>query len=161
MLNSLKKITHKSKKRIGRGYGSKKGGHTSTRGSKGAKARYKIKLTYDGTKIKKGWIKRMPLLKGKGKNTSLRVKLAVDLNQIEKWYKANDIVKREDLLQKLNVRKSDIKKAKVKVLSRGEITKPLTFNVPCTKNATDKILAQGGKITIKLKTDIGSDKIKG
>ncbi len=165
MLNSLKKTTHKGKKRIGRGYGSKKGGHTSTRGSKGAKARYKIKLTYDGTKIKKGWIKRLPLLRGKNKNKSQKVKLAIDLNQLEKWYKAKETVGREDVLQKLNVKKADEKKIQIKVLSRGKLTKPLTVTIPCSANAIEEIIAQGGQVkTLQvdaLQVDTGSAKMKG
>jgi len=160
MLNSLKKTTHKSKKRIGRGYGSKKGGHTSTRGTKGAKSRYKIKLTYDGTKIKKGWIKRLPLWRGKNRNKSRKIKLAIDLNQLEKWYKAKETVNREDILQKLNVRKTHKKKIQIKVLSRGELTKPLTVTIPCSANAAEKIIAQKGKVET-LQVDTGSAKMKG
>jgi len=165
MLSSLKKTTHKGKKRIGRGYGSKKGGHTSTRGSKGAKARYKIKLTYDGTKIKKGWIKRLPLLKGKDKNKSRKVKLAIDFNQLEKWYKAKETVSREDVLQKLNVKKADKNRVQIKVLSRGKLTKSLTVTIPCSMNATNEIIAQGGRVkTLQveaLQAETGSAKIKG
>jgi large subunit ribosomal protein L15 len=39
MLNALEKIKTKSKKRVGRGYGSMRGGHTSGRGQKGQKSR--------------------------------------------------------------------------------------------------------------------------
>lgn len=146
MLNSLTKTTHKAKKRIGRGYGSKKGGHTSTRGAKGAKARYDIKLTFDGTKIKKGWIKRLPLLRGKNEHHSPKIKLAIDLNQLEKWYQTKDIVKHEDVLQKLNVKKTKEKRIQVKVLSRGELTKALVVMIPCSKNAIQKIISQGGQV---------------
>jgi len=51
-LSNLKKNVTKSKKRIGRGYGSGVGGHTTNRGNKGQKARYKVPLTMDGSKIK-------------------------------------------------------------------------------------------------------------
>jgi large subunit ribosomal protein L15 len=39
MLNTLEKLKTKSKKRVGRGYGSMKGGHTAGRGQKGQKSR--------------------------------------------------------------------------------------------------------------------------
>jgi len=48
-LNKLPKITATAKKRVGRGYGSGKGGHTSGRGQKEQKSRGKIPLTLEGT----------------------------------------------------------------------------------------------------------------
>jgi large subunit ribosomal protein L15 len=160
MLSSLKKTTHQKKKRIGRGYGSKKGGHTSTRGAKGAKARYTIRLTFDGTKIKKGWIKRLPLLKGKNKLKTQKIKLAIDLDQLEKWYKAKDTVKHEDLLQKLNVKKTKEKRILVKVLSRGQLTKALTVTVPCSQKAVEKIEKAGGRV-LETPPQANSAKMKG
>ncbi len=59
-LEQLSKTTVKSKKRVGRGYGSGKGGHTVGRGAKGDKARGKIGLTFEGTKVKKSLINRFP-----------------------------------------------------------------------------------------------------
>jgi len=52
-LNNLIKTTTKAQKRVGRGIGSGVGGHTTGRGAKGRKVRGKVKLTFDGTKIKK------------------------------------------------------------------------------------------------------------
>src|SRR3972149_1988059 len=63
----LKKTVKKSKKRLGRGYGSGKGGHTSSRGQKGQKSRGKVGVIFEGYKVKKSLIKRLPLLRGKGK----------------------------------------------------------------------------------------------
>ena len=79
-LNQLPKTTMKGKKRVGRGYGSGKGGHTVGRGAKGDKARGKVGLAFEGTKVKKSLIKRLPLQRGKGKlkpfkNKSLVVNL--------------------------------------------------------------------------------------
>ena len=54
-LNKLSKTANKKKKRVGRGYGSGKGGHTVGRGAKGLKARGKVKLTFEGTKTKKSF----------------------------------------------------------------------------------------------------------
>ncbi|MBI2590719.1 MAG: hypothetical protein HYW33_02435 [Candidatus Blackburnbacteria bacterium] len=66
-LNSLPKIKYKNRKRLGRGYGSGKGGHTSSRGQKGQKVRGKIHPLFEGQKNKKSLIQRLPLLRGKGK----------------------------------------------------------------------------------------------
>ena len=56
-----------SKKRLGRGYGSGKGGHTSGRGQKGQKSRTKVHILFEGLKVKKSTLKKFPLLRGKGK----------------------------------------------------------------------------------------------
>lgn len=74
-LNFLPKIVSRSHKRVGRGIGSGKGGHTSGRGQKGQKTRGKIPLTFEGTKIKKSLLKRLPVLRGKGKFKPLRTKI--------------------------------------------------------------------------------------
>lgn len=63
----LPKIKTKSKKRLGRGIGSGKGGHTSSRGQKGQKSRGSINILFEGMKMKKSLIKRLPLQRGKGK----------------------------------------------------------------------------------------------
>lgn len=56
-----------AKKRLGRGYGSGKGGHTSSRGQKGQKSRTDVHILFEGLKVKKSTIKKFPLLRGKGK----------------------------------------------------------------------------------------------
>lgn len=65
MLNALHKITTSSKKRVGRGVGSGKGGHTAGRGSKGHKSREggTIPLWFEGGQLP--LIKRLPYLRGK------------------------------------------------------------------------------------------------
>lgn len=63
----LPKVVLRGKKRLGRGYGSGKGGHTVGRGQKGQKARNKIGILFEGMKMKKSLIKRLPLQRGKGK----------------------------------------------------------------------------------------------
>ena len=56
-----------AKKRLGRGYGSGKGGHTSSRGQKGQLSRTNVHVLFEGLKVKKSTIKKFPLLRGKGK----------------------------------------------------------------------------------------------
>ncbi len=63
----LPKIVARGKKRVGRGRGSGKGGHTVGRGQKGQKARGKVGVLFEGMKMKKSLIKRLPLQRGKGK----------------------------------------------------------------------------------------------
>jgi large subunit ribosomal protein L15 len=66
-MTKLPKIVAKSKKRLGRGMGSGKGSHTSSRGQKGQKSRGTIGVLFEGMKMRKSYLKRLPLLRGKGK----------------------------------------------------------------------------------------------
>lgn len=57
-LEKLTKISSGGKKRVGRGYGSGKGGHTTGRGAKGQKVRGKIKLVFEGGQLP--LVRRLP-----------------------------------------------------------------------------------------------------
>jgi large subunit ribosomal protein L15 len=83
MLHALSKITTRSKKRVGRGIGSGKGGHTAGRGAKGHKARQggNIPLWFEGGQLP--LIKRLPYLRGKFRFKSLNAKpLALRVSQL-------------------------------------------------------------------------------
>ena len=56
MTTKLEKTVTKRKKRVGRGYGSGKGGHTSGRGQKGQKSRSHIGILFEGMKVKKSLV---------------------------------------------------------------------------------------------------------
>lgn len=47
--------------------GSGKGSHTTGRGQKGQKSKGKIHVLFEGMKMKKSLLKRLPLMRGKGK----------------------------------------------------------------------------------------------
>lgn len=146
ILNGLTKITKKSARRPGRGIGSGLGGHTSGRGAKGDKARGKVKLTFAGTKIKKSWIKRLPFLRGKHRLLNRKNIITFTLTQIDKWFKKDELVDTNSISQKSKI---SIKRlnATVKILSSGEITKPLIFkSILLSESAKKKIIAAGGKI---------------
>ena len=146
LLSNLPKTTSKSARRCGRGYGSTLGGHTSGRGAKGDNARGKTKLTFDGTKIKKNWIKRLPFLRGKNRLTNRKSIVTFTLTQIDKWFKADETVDTNSLAKKTKISFKRLN-AQVKVLSVGEITKPLNFkNILLSDSASKKIITAGGKI---------------
>ncbi len=67
---TLPKVIKKSKKRVGRGMGSGKGSHTSGRGQKGQKSRGDLHILFEGLKVKKSFLKRLPLKRGKAKFNS-------------------------------------------------------------------------------------------
>lgn len=144
-LSNLTKQVAKSKKRIGRGHGSGRGGHTSTRGTKGQKARGSIGLLFEGSKLKKSWIKRLPLLRGKNKFKSYQPEpYLVNLDQLS-VFKDKEEVTLASLKQKGILPEGLNKNAPVKILSRGEVKSGLTVLLPCSKKAAEKIRESGGK----------------
>src|SRR3990167_10335901 len=81
-LHSLPKIAFRGKKRVGRGYGSGKGGHTSGRGQKGQKSRRTIPWSFEGGAIPLS--RRLPFLRGKGRLNVLGQKPEViNVGQLE------------------------------------------------------------------------------
>jgi large subunit ribosomal protein L15 len=146
ILTQLAKTTTKSARRCGRGIGSGLGGHTSGRGAKGDLARGKTKLTFDGTKIKKGWIKRLPFLRGKHRLNNQKSVITFTLTQIDKWFAKGDTIDINSLAQKTHISFKRLN-AQVKILSVGEITKAFKFKgVLVSNSASKKIIAAGGNI---------------
>lgn len=145
ILNNLTKITDNPYRRIGRGGGSSSG-RTAGRGQKGDKARGKTKLTFDGTKIKKGWIKRLPFLRGKNRLQKQYFSLIFRLDQIAAWYKENEVVDMKSLAKKSKLSARAFR-AKIKILSAPEFTKALTFQgLQISDKARKQIVAASGKI---------------
>jgi len=145
-LNQLPKTKTKSKKRIGRGYGSGKGGHTVGRGAKGEKARGKIALTFEGTKIKKSLIKRLPLQRGKGELKSVKRKpLVVNLKYLNLFPKET-LVNLESLIKAGVVSEKEAKTCGVKILGDGKLKVALKIDLPCSRSAGEKIKKAGGEI---------------
>ena len=147
LLSKLSSTTTKSKKRVGRGYGSGVGGHTCRRGAKGDKARGKTKLTFDGTKIKKGWIKRTPFLRGKHRLISHNTVVNFNLDQLNAWYKSGAKVNRQNLAKSAGIPLSKLTSIPIKILSNGEIKKSLTIDqIMLSQKAKDKIIKAGGRV---------------
>lgn len=146
-LSDLPKISEKSKKRIGRGHGSGRGGHTSTRGTKGQKSRGdKIGLFFEGTKFKKSLLKRLPLLRGKGKfNPFKPAPVIVNLKYLN-LFKEKEEVTLESLKIRGILSKNLPQNVQVKILGDGEIRIPLIVLLPTSKQAKEKIEKAGGKV---------------
>jgi large subunit ribosomal protein L15 len=144
-LSRLPKIAHRPSKRVGRGIGSGKGGHTTGRGTKGQKARDTVPIIFEGTKTKKSFIKRLPLLRGRGKLKPWGNKpLVINLQSLAEWPKGTPVTP-----QNL-VKKGVLKRYKgepVKILGTGEIKQALGVGVAMSKSAQEKVLKAGGKIT--------------
>jgi len=118
-----------TKKRLGRGYGSGVGGHTSTRGQKGQKSRTDLHILFEGLKVKKSTIKKFPLLRGKGKFLA-KVKPVVISSEKLIVFKKGDKVTIESLIEKGLVGKRAAEKYGVKILGQSEIKKDLEILVP-------------------------------
>ncbi len=122
-----------AKKRLGRGYGSGKGGHTSSRGQKGQKSRGGIHILFEGLKVKKSTLKKFPLLRGKGKFAAKVKPVVVNISKLEGIYKKGDKVTIENLVKNGLVNEKMAKKQGVKVLGKSELKKDLIFSVPVSK----------------------------
>ncbi len=137
--------SNKSNKRVGRGPGSGYGG-TSTRGHKGAKSRsgYKHKIGFEGGQMPLQ--RRVPKF---GFNNINRVEYkAVNLDALESLAAATGLAKItvEDLRNAGLVSK----KALVKVLGNGAVTRALEVEANAfSKAAEEAIKAAGGSVVKK------------
>ena len=142
-LSNLPKTTIRPKKRLGRGQGSGKG-KTSTRGTKGQKARGKIKQTFEGGQLP--LIKRLPFIRGRNKNRPLNFRPLVINIKILNIFPENSEITIESLIKNNIVKSMDAKKFGVKILGDGKLEKPLIIKLPISNRAKAKIEAAGGKV---------------
>ncbi|HRX44078.1 MAG TPA: 50S ribosomal protein L15 [Candidatus Dojkabacteria bacterium] len=144
-LENIPKRTNRTMggKRVGRGYGSGVGGHTSTRGSKGQKSRagHKSLVFFEGGNVP--FFRRMPKFNGFNKPNKINA-TAINLDILETNFKDNDTVSLETLKKKALIAQ---RATSVKILSDGLLTKKLVIeNIPVSKKAIEKIQSAGGSI---------------
>jgi large subunit ribosomal protein L15 len=141
-LNALPKLKDTSSKRLGRGHGSGRG-KTSGRGTKGQKARRDIALSFEGGALP--LIKRMPFLRGKGRNRVFKVQpVELTLNHL------NMLPAKSEVTLELLINQNIVEKgvAKVKVLGTGTISNAMTVKIPVTKGAQASIEKAGGTVEL-------------
>ncbi|MDR7184861.1 MULTISPECIES: 50S ribosomal protein L15 [Microbacterium] len=127
-----------AKTRVGRGEGSK--GKTAGRGTKGTKARYQVKVGFEGGQMPLHM--RTPKLRG-FKNPFRVEYQVVNLDKLAELYPAGGDVTIGDLVAKGAVRKNE----KVKVLGTGDIAVKLNVSVDkVSASAEQKIVAAGGAV---------------
>lgn len=159
-LNKLPKTTTRAKKRVGRGYGSGKGGHTAGRGQKGQKSRSKVGLLFEGTKMRKSLIRRMPMRRGKLKLKSLKTQPIILNVKYLNLLKAGTEVNLETLVKNGLVEK-DALQTGVKILGDGTLEKKLTVALPASKGAAKKIVKAGGKVVaVKIAKEVKKVEVK-
>jgi large subunit ribosomal protein L15 len=127
-----------AKTRVGRGEASK--GKTAGRGTKGTKARYQVRIGFEGGQMPLHM--RTPKLRG-FKNPFRVEYQVVNLEKLGELYPAGGDVTVSDLVAKGAVRKNE----KVKVLGSGEIAVKLNVAVDkVSSSAESKIVAAGGSV---------------
>ncbi len=141
-LNELIKTTARSSKRLGRGLGSGKG-KTGGRGSKGQKARGKVKATFSGGGLP--LYKKLPYLRGEGNTKGSPKPLIVKLSALNA-FKSKTLLDLDALISSKIVNEKQARKYGVKILDSGEITVALNIKLPASKKAIEKIQKAGGTI---------------
>lgn len=132
------------RKRVGRGYGSGLGGHASGRGTKGQNSRSGggVRLGFEGGQTPV-WM-RFPK---RGFRNFTRTEYAcVNVDTLDERFDANVEIG-PDALLRTGLVKGRIER--VKILGRGELTKPLVVRAHrFTAEAKRKIEAAGGKAEV-------------
>lgn len=142
LLDQLVKTTDKKKKRLGRGYASGKGGHTSSRGMKGQGSREgaKLPLWFEGGQLP--LIRRIPFLRGKDKFKTLQPTAEITFRDINKF--DFDVISLSTL--KAN-RIIDPRFKKAKIIKKGRLEKKITVKgLKVSQGAAEAIKAKGGTI---------------
>jgi len=149
-LTTLEKTVTYRRKRVGQGHGSGRG-KTSGRGTKGAKARGDVPMDFEGGALP--LMKRLPFLRGKGKNKVFQPKpVVLNVSALNKLPK-NTVVDVANLVKLKLVAEKDVKYAGVKILGDGDLSVALTVKVPVSKSAAEKIAKAGGSVDSNSKTE--------
>lgn len=142
LLNKLTSVTKSSSKRVGRGYGSGKGGHNSGKGQKGQNSRRGggVAIWFEGGQLP--LIKRMPMQRGKSRLKVVKPTAELNLTEINNL-KADTITLDTLKLEKI----IDPRFKKAKIIATGKITRKVTVEgISVTKGAQAAIEKAGGKV---------------
>lgn len=142
--HTLPSHVRRGKKRIGRGMGSGKGGHTVGRGQKGQKSRERIGISFFGTKVKKSLLKRIPMLRGKGKLKPHEKPVIIPLRKLD-VFRTKARVDRAALVAAGLLKSSE---KNVKIVGGGTVNKSLTIALPVSRGVRRLIEAQGGMVEL-------------
>ncbi|MDQ3077037.1 MAG: 50S ribosomal protein L15 [bacterium] len=144
-IHQLKRKTE-NKKRMIVARGGKRG-KTAGRGTKGQKARAGRKIRPEIRDI----IKRIPKLRGRGKNSNLSIDnkpTAVNIKDLEKNFSGGEVVTRAALLEKGLISNKNGKLPEVKLLGLGEATKKFQIKgIKFSASVKEKIEKAGGSIS--------------
>jgi len=145
-LHSLIKITVPKNKRLGHGYGSGKGGHTSSRGQKGQKSRNHVRLSFTGSSWV--WFKRLPFMRGKSRFNAMKKTAVISLAMLDK-FKDGDTVDNASLYAQGLLGKQDVVTTRARIVGSGTITKKLVIMIPASISAQAAIIKAGGEYRVQ------------
>jgi large subunit ribosomal protein L15 len=135
------KGAHRAKTRVGRGEGSK--GKTAGRGTKGTKARYQVRIGFEGGQMPLN--RRVPKLKGFSNAAFKTSYQVVNTGRLAELYPAGGDVTPETLAANGAVRRGEL----VKVLGNGDLNVALRVSAHAiSESARQKIEAAGGTVTL-------------
>jgi large subunit ribosomal protein L15 len=144
-INNIKRKTANTKRMIVARGGKR--GKTAGRGTKGQKAR-------SGHKIRpeiRDLIKRIPKMRGRGKNSNLTIEtkpVTLSIDALELIFSKGETVSRTTLVEKGLISLQDGKIPDVKILGDGTLTKKLkVVGLVISASAKDKIEKAGGAIS--------------
>ncbi len=145
-LSDITKLKAKSKKRVGLGHGSGRG-KTSGRGTKGQKARGKVPLNFEGGALP--LTKRLPFLRGKGRNPSIQEKPEVVNVELLNVFPKGTVITADALIKQGIVEAAAVKQKGIKILGDGDLKVALTVQLKVSKGAAEKIKSAGGTVEEK------------
>lgn len=141
-LSKLPKSTSRSAKRVGRGFGSGKGGHTSGRGQKGQNARGKMPTWFEGGQLP--LIRRTPFIKGKSRFDSFKTRpFTVSVERLSKL-DPKETVDLTNIVKALRLPQYTLKTG-VKLIGKAKLEAAYTVDLPASKGAVESVEAAGGK----------------
>ncbi|KKP60679.1 MAG: 50S ribosomal protein L15 [Candidatus Roizmanbacteria bacterium GW2011_GWA2_34_18] len=145
-LSNLPKINIKKKKRLGRGLGSGKGSKSGRGTTRHQKARESIPLHFEGGQGR--IVKKFPLLRGKGKNNSVKEKsFIIDLEKLN-ILPDNTVVDRATLIKEKIITKGK-ENLPIKILANGQLKKKLVIKLPVSKRVKEAVEKLGGQVESK------------
>lgn len=144
-LHTLTKIVDNRKKRLGRGLGSGAGAKSGRGTTRHQSARTTIPLHFEGGQNRA--VKKYPLLRGKGKNKSVKPNaVTLNLNHLS-LFEPNAIVTIEALIEKQVIDVTTAKRG-VKIVASGAITVPLQVALSVSRAAKEHIEKAGGSVVV-------------
>lgn len=148
-LHTRKKLISRRSKRLGQGYGSGKGGHTSSRGQKGQKARGKIPPFFIGSSWV--WFKRLPFIRGKSRFVRFGDVYTLTLTDLSK-FPTGAVVTRQSLVDKGLIPKNISAKDVIKLVASGKLEKALKVEIPASHKAVEAVVKAGGEYRVHQNT---------
>jgi len=134
----LMKLVKPRNKRKGLGGGSGKGFHTSSRGQKGQKSRGSVHILFEGFKVKKSLLRRLPMQRGMGKFKPRSARPIIINLETLNALPANTKVNIESLVKAGLVNEAEAKMYGVKILGTGKLTRKLIIELPISLSAAKK-----------------------